>query len=367
MKSYPNVLNEFATVEALRQGKSIARFGDGEFKLCFGKKCVSQIADSNLQAELLSILSRQTNCLVGIPNINSDTPKKDFWQSYTSPKITSLLNPEKQYASSFITRPDSAPWIDTPEYWESIRSLWLGKDVTLVYGSENSLTPDALSGAKSVQVINVPAKNAYAKIDIIQEQISNNLVILCCGATATVLASRLCDQGKQAIDLGHVGMFLKSPGVFNIKRDELISPEYLEKCRAMHKQAIGWEASGFFHEAQIREFDIYNDMQSILDYGCGNGLLRKRLKENGFTGYIGEYDPAVSDKEILPKPADLVVCINTLEFVEPEKLDAVINHLWGLTLRTCFVVSTESIIQNIQRLSWGKRTFQSKHKVWLEK
>jgi Glycosyltransferase GT-D fold len=113
---YPDVLSEVDTVKRILDGASIARFGDGEFKLVRGADCVSQFFDRNLQAELKAILrDPDPRCLVGIPNINGATPKADFWAGYRY--TAALLKPGHQWASSFIARPDSAPWIDTWEYW----------------------------------------------------------------------------------------------------------------------------------------------------------------------------------------------------------------------------------------------------------
>jgi len=40
-------------------------------------------------------------------------------------------------------------------------------------------------------------------------------ILLCLGPTATVLAWRLAKRGKWALDLGHIGMFMKRLGVIN--------------------------------------------------------------------------------------------------------------------------------------------------------
>jgi len=63
-----------------------------------------------------------------------------------------------------------------------------------------------------------------------------------------------------------------------------------------------------------------------LDYGCGKGFLAEELDFP-----IWEYDPAVSGKERLPKPADIVICTDVLEHIEPETLDAVLDDLRRVT------------------------------------
>ena len=121
MKSYPSVLSEDDTLRLVLDGCSLARFGDGEFKICNGSSIKSQSYHPKLARRLREILTIDTGCLVGIPNIYSATPKASFWNPYT--KYASFLA-DRPYASSFITRPDSAPWIDTVDYWEQRRRCW---------------------------------------------------------------------------------------------------------------------------------------------------------------------------------------------------------------------------------------------------
>jgi Methyltransferase domain len=59
-----------------------------------------------------------------------------------------------------------------------------------------------------------------------------------------------------------------------------------------------------------------------LDYGCGKSLLAKALPWP-----IWEYDPAIPGKEESPRAADLVVCTDVLEHIEPEKLPFVLDDL----------------------------------------
>jgi hypothetical protein len=75
-----------------------------------------------------------TGCMVCIPNALSATPKSESWARYTEPKFTALYG-EQVFGSSFITRPDSAPWIDRPDYWDKVERLWRGQDITLVLGT----------------------------------------------------------------------------------------------------------------------------------------------------------------------------------------------------------------------------------------
>lgn len=206
---YPEVTDERATLELVCSGQSIARYGDGEFKLCRGGAIKSQAYEPALAARLRAILHASGQCLVGIPNIRSDTPKADFWGKYMG---AARFLAERPYVSAFITRPDSAPWIDTPKYWAHLFSLWKGQDVTLVRGSGKSLTADRLIewGAGAVTEIIAPRQHAWADYDSLIERIGTpTRALLCLGPTATVMAVDLCAKGVHAIDLGHVGLFAK--------------------------------------------------------------------------------------------------------------------------------------------------------------
>ena len=73
--------------------------------------------------------------------------------------------------------------------------------------------------------------------------------------------------------------------------------------------------------------------ESAVDYGCGKGLLKKNLRIA-----CTNYDPAVPEFSALPHPADLVVCTDVLEHIEPERLDSVLTHLRQLGRKGLYAV-----------------------------
>lgn len=207
MTRYPVVLGESETLDRVLAGASLARYGDGEFKMCRGAGIKSQMAHSVLSRRLAAILRESGACLVGIPNIRSDTPKAPFWGKYMA--AVDLLV-DRPYVSSFVTRPDSAPWINTDDYWTRLESLWRGVAVTLIRGSAKSLTAEDLEGARQVTEIVAPRQHAFADYDELLERVGRPArALICLGPSATVMAVDLCARGVHAIDLGHVGLFLR--------------------------------------------------------------------------------------------------------------------------------------------------------------
>src|SRR5690554_4154605 len=74
--------------------------------------------------------------------------------------------------------------------------------------------------------------------------------------------------------------------------------------------------------------------QFILDYGCGKDWLSEYID-------CQNYDPCIPEYDITPVPADLVVCTDVLEHVEPELLGNVLSHLQGLVKKVgYFTIAT---------------------------
>jgi len=107
----------------------------------------------------------------------------------------------------------------------------------------------------------------------------------------------------------------------------LISPEYAELNRRLHKDNLAYGVGGAKHAETVKKMVSKIATQdgsppSVLDYGCGKGLLAKELPFP-----IWEYDPAVPGKAETPRAADLVVCTDVLEHIEPDKIQDVLRDL----------------------------------------
>jgi hypothetical protein len=345
---YPRVLSEDATIAAAKTGKSLARYGDGEYSLCLGGNCVSQRFDARLQRELRTILQAPPGgVLACIPNLDAKLPdnKAKAWKNYRQPRHLGLLNGAVTYGSSFISRPDSAPWIDTPDYWSRVTALWRERAVILVTGHYNELRVAQMDGAAEVREIVAPRQHAYAEVDRIEVEIcaaagdmNDPLVLMCLGPTATVLAARLAKYSLQALDLGHLGMFMRHAGQYHFQQDELISTGYRDELQGQHDRVPKWATDGHKHAPQVRQLIDQLQPKTVLDYGCGKQTLRDALSEEF---RIQGYDPGMAATAGMPKPVDLVVCTDVLEHIEPKKLDRVLAHIERVAeLAAYFVIAT---------------------------
>lgn len=120
----------------------------------------------------------------------------------------------------------------------------------------------------------------------------------------------------------------KEKVLLGYSKPELISEEYRELNRQLHKTNLAYGIGGdHYIDLVLKLVESLKTSTgrtniSILDYGCGKGYLAKNIPFP-----IWEYDPAVQGKEESPKQADLVVCTDVLEHIEPEKLEFVLGDL----------------------------------------
>lgn len=126
--------------------------------------------------------------------------------------------------------------------------------------------------------------------------------------------------------------------LYDLLPRDLISEKYCDLQRELHARPNGYGGKGHKWARPVRDLVTEYDARSILDYGCGEGSLKKALADLDGLARIEEWDPAVVGKETWPHFADLVVCTDVLEHVEPEKLSTVLAHIKVLARKAVFVV-----------------------------
>lgn len=120
---------------------------------------------------------------------------------------------------------------------------------------------------------------------------------------------------------------------------DLISPHYRDEQRALHASPRGYGGKGSKWAGTVDALIQALDATSVLDYGCGQGTLAAALRVRNLPSVrIAEYDPAIPGKDALPLFADLVVCTDVLEHIEPDRLSTVLAHLRMLARKAVFLV-----------------------------
>ncbi len=114
----------------------------------------------------------------------------------------------------------------------------------------------------------------------------------------------------------------------------LISEAYKEQNRLLHEERPDYGANSHRLAGMVKDMCRQGPFASVLDYGCGKGTLKEFLP--GLD--VREYDPAITGKDGSPEPADLVVCSDVLEHIEPDCLADVLADLRRVSGRMALLV-----------------------------
>ena len=93
----------------------------------------------------------------------------------------------------------------------------------------------------------------------------------------------------------------------------------------MHAGKDGFGAQGARGLGAIES----GNFPTVLDYGCGKGQLKRLVSHRGLPVTVYNYDPGLDVDE--RRPCALVVCLDVLEHIEPEYLDAVLADICANT------------------------------------
>jgi hypothetical protein len=113
-----------------------------------------------------------------------------------------------------------------------------------------------------------------------------------------------------------------------------ISSEYQQLIRELHEREDSFGGGRHVHVvAQLmRKFNV----GTLSDYGAGKMRLAEVLrKEFALQFDYFPYDPAFPEYGVAT-PADLVCCIEVLEHIEPDHIDAVLEELASITVKYGF-------------------------------
>lgn len=225
---YPIIESPEKTVWLIiNEGKSICRFGDGEFAIMSGiNRQKFQDTSPLLASRLKEILhSDKENILVAIANIYGDLSHysedgKYNIRIYLTEDVRkqhyALLEENRVYYDAHISRP-YAHYADNHtnaprERFTQLKKIWENRKLLIIEGEKSRLGVGNDLFANALDIIRIlgPAEQAFDRYDdILKEalkQDKDRLVLIALGPTATVLAYDLACAGFQALDIGHIDM-----------------------------------------------------------------------------------------------------------------------------------------------------------------
>lgn len=117
----------------------------------------------------------------------------------------------------------------------------------------------------------------------------------------------------------------------------VISPLYRQQNQQLHELQSEFGTSSKKWARVVRYLADTYAPRNILDYGCGKQLLARQLPSLNIQGY----DPAFTELSEAPEPADLVICTDVLEHIEPDYIQSVLDDLQRVVRGIgFFVIST---------------------------
>lgn len=119
--------------------------------------------------------------------------------------------------------------------------------------------------------------------------------------------------------------------------NRLISDSYRKAQEELHSAEADYGVASISMAPLLARMVERLKPGEILDYGAGKQQLASALSQHlPAMPPIQAYDPAVPAISSPPQPADLVACIDVLEHIEPDCLDAVLDDLRRVTRRMLF-------------------------------
>lgn len=117
---------------------------------------------------------------------------------------------------------------------------------------------------------------------------------------------------------------------------QLITDEYRALNTRAHDDNTGYGIRGYKHLDHVLGLAEQYKATCVLDYGCGQATLSSHARRVSDLPFAN-YDPAIAQYAAMPEPADLVVCTDVLEHVEPLCITNVIKHIATLAKKAAYL------------------------------
>lgn len=256
---YPNVMSTTDTLNKILEGRSIARFGDGELQIVIGKSLGKrgkaneyQVFDKKLSNKLREIIKTPTeNCIIAIDKYNDAWNDKknykyglSYFENFLCRHWKNLKNIYKYnytYGCTATTRVS----VFKENELEKIKKIWENRKVLFVVGegSHFVMEPRLFNNIAEADMLVTKGKSSFDQYDNIIEQIKTYgkdwLLFLSLGPTATVLAYELSDLGYQALDMGHLpNCYLQAINERKSPEAEIINGNNFDKEIGLYKNIL---------------------------------------------------------------------------------------------------------------------------------
>lgn len=209
--------------ELLTTERSMVRFGDGEIVMIKGGDLMLQKASPEIGEGLAKILAYPyDDLLVTIPGIfdtlsDHRRASRQFWKDhllFCRKTYEKYCNPDRIYYSTFVSRCYyyGSDRSNCDRWFAKIRKIWENRDVVIVEGAKthNGVGTDLFAGARSVERIICPPKDAYGALPKIKEACmeygTDRLFLLSIGVAAKFLALELFQNGYRVLDIGNLDL-----------------------------------------------------------------------------------------------------------------------------------------------------------------
>ena len=229
IRKKPFIFSYQETVKRIKQGRSIARFGDGEFSVMTGKRVngIYQVYSLDLQKALLhAFSSRDPRLIIAISE--SLSLKKQYtpvarrhYRKFLGlfyPNVKRLLDFDYRYGNANITRfymdfkKNNSLLAFCDQHIALMKSIWEGRNLLIAEGAGSRLGVgcDLFADANEIRRIICPSQNAFSSATAIKSAIlrharKDDLILMALGHTASVLCAEICiESNLQCIDIGHI-------------------------------------------------------------------------------------------------------------------------------------------------------------------
>ena len=146
---------------------------------------------------------------------------------------------------------------------------------------------------------------------------------------------------------------------------QLMSDAYRVLNEQLHSERADYGAKGSRWANHVNQIIRNFNIKTVLDYGCGKGTLGQVISSS--VKEVQNYDMCVPGFTKRPHSAQLVVCTDVLEHVEPECEDNVLYDIASLTERLVFF--NISLRPALKTLPDGRNTHINikSQNAWLKK